>query len=77
MKIAVGEVITVGGTDAIITKVSRMPQMIRRGIKFSPTMRVYYNQGKKKGHCDCEVPKDIEVVFGPNAAHDGRQGVTP
>lgn len=64
MKIAKDEVITVGGQDATITKVSRMPQMIHREGKFYQTMRVYYKQGKKQGHCDCEVPQDMEVVFG-------------
>lgn len=73
MKIAAGEIITVNGSDAKITKIRRMPQMIKRGGRFTPTMRVYYRQGKKQGHCDCEVPADVEVIFGTNAGVEPRR----
>jgi hypothetical protein len=63
MKIAKGETIETPSGEGIITKVSRMPQMIKRGNKFFPTMRIYYKQGKKQGHYDCEVSQDIEVIF--------------
>lgn len=64
--VAKGEETIINDNVAIVTKVSRMPTMIKRGSQYFPTMRIYYKQGKKRGHCDCEVPqeRDIEVQFG-------------
>ena len=64
MKLAAGEIVEIGGEKAVVKKVSAIPTMLKRAGKYIPMVRVYWSVGKKRGHSDCVVEGDLEVVCG-------------
>lgn len=70
MKVAKGEIVTVGGQDATVTKVSALPRGIIDGkskpgsIRVTPMYRIYWKIGSKQGHADAVIGDGVEVVCG-------------
>jgi len=70
MKVAKGEVVTVNGEEAIVTKVLGLPRGIIDGnskpghVKVTPMYRIYWRIGKRKGHTDAVIGNGVEIVCG-------------
>lgn len=70
MKVAKGEIVTVNGEDAMVTKVSALPRGIIDGksrpghVKVTPMYRIYWLIGKRKGYTDAVLGDGIEVFCG-------------
>jgi hypothetical protein len=70
MKVAKGEIVTINGEEATVTKVSALPRGIIDGeskpgqVKVTPMYRIYWSIGKRKGHTDAVLTDGIEVACG-------------
>ena len=70
MKVAKGEIVTVNGRDATVTKVSSLPRGIIDGksrpghVKVTPMYRIYWAIGKHNGHTDAVIGDGVDVVCG-------------